>query len=38
VLDLEELARKLNRIADQLERDPSGFLFGGEARGGIESR
>lgn len=38
VLDVEQLAQKLNRIADELERDPPGFLFGGEGRGGIQAR
>jgi hypothetical protein len=33
VLDLEKLAAKLNRIADNLERDPSAFLFGPPKRG-----
>jgi phospholipid/cholesterol/gamma-HCH transport system substrate-binding protein len=33
VLDLERLAAKLNRIADNLERDPSAFLFGPPKRG-----
>jgi paraquat-inducible protein B len=35
VLDLERLAQTLNRVADQLERDPSGFLLGRGQREGI---
>ncbi|MGI9509536.1 MAG: MlaD family protein [Geminicoccaceae bacterium] len=37
VLDLEQLTQKLSRIADQLERDPPGFLFGGQAGQGIKT-
>lgn len=37
VLDLEQLTRKLNRVADNLERDPSGFLFGGRTPRGIQT-
>ncbi|HXV22928.1 MAG TPA: hypothetical protein VED46_01590, partial [Alphaproteobacteria bacterium] len=37
VLDLEKLAAKLNRIADDLERDPSGFLFGSSSKRGIHT-
>jgi phospholipid/cholesterol/gamma-HCH transport system substrate-binding protein len=33
VLDIEKLAARLNRIADNLERDPSAFLFGPPKRG-----
>jgi paraquat-inducible protein B len=37
VLDLEQLAQQLSRVADQLERDPSGFLFGGQPPRGIQT-
>ena len=37
VLDLEQLTQKLGRIADQLERDPPGFFFGGQAGQGIQT-
>jgi paraquat-inducible protein B len=35
VLDLEQLAQTLNRVADELERDPSGFFLGRGQREGI---
>jgi ABC-type transporter Mla subunit MlaD len=35
VLDLEQLAQRLNRVAEQLERDPPGFFFGRRQREGI---
>jgi paraquat-inducible protein B len=35
VLDLEQLTAKLNRIADNLERNPSGFLFGNQPKRGV---
>ena len=38
VLDLEQLAQQLSRVADELERDPSGFLFGGQGPQGIQTR
>lgn len=38
VLDLEQLAQQLSRVADNLERDPSGFLFGGQGPQGIQTR
>lgn len=37
VLDLEQLTQQLSRVADNLERDPSGFLFGGQGPRGIET-
>ncbi|MEE4161217.1 MAG: MlaD family protein, partial [Woeseiaceae bacterium] len=36
VLDLERLAQTLNRAAEQLERDPPGFLFGRGEREGLQ--
>ncbi len=36
VLDLERLVQTLNRVAEQLERDPSGFLLGRGQREGIQ--
>jgi paraquat-inducible protein B len=38
VLDLEQLTQQLSRVADNLERDPSGFLFGGQGPQGIQTR
>jgi len=35
VLDLEQLAQTLSRVADELERDPSGFFLGRGQREGI---
>jgi paraquat-inducible protein B len=35
VLDLEQLTQTLNRVADELERDPSGFFLGRGQREGI---
>ena len=35
VLDLEQLAQTLNRVAAELERDPSSFFFGRGQREGI---
>lgn len=35
VLDLERLAQTLNRVAEQIERDPPGFLFGRSEREGL---
>lgn len=37
VLDFEQLAQKLNRIADTIERDSSAFFFGNQARQGVQA-
>lgn len=37
VLDFEQLAQKLNRIADAIERDSSGFFLGNQTRQGVQA-
>ena len=38
IVEARGLVEQLTRLSDEIERNPTGFLFGGNQRGGYQPR